>query len=74
MLEGGNICKRKRRGLEIIVSGLESGGGRLKDRTECAGQALREDVKWGSSFSKVTTKKERKKCHLASNMTFFLLL
>jgi len=32
-------------GVAIIVSGLENVGGRLKDRTESEGQALREDEK-----------------------------
>ena len=38
-----NLSKWKVGGLQIIVSGLESDGGRLKDRTENAGQPLRED-------------------------------
>jgi hypothetical protein len=48
--ERGSISEWKDGGLQIIVSGLESGGGRLKDRTESEGQALREDGQWGSSF------------------------
>ena len=31
---GGNLSKWKVEGLQIIVGGLESGGGRPKDRTE----------------------------------------
>jgi hypothetical protein len=49
---GCNLSKWKVGGLQIIVSGLESGGGRPKDRTESEGQALREDGKWGSIFQK----------------------
>jgi hypothetical protein len=49
---GGNLSKWRVGGLQIIVSRLESGGGRPKDRTESEGQALREDGKWGSSFQK----------------------
>ena len=56
---GGNLCKWKSWGLQIIVTGLESGGARLKDRMESEGEALREDGEWGSSFPKVTIKKER---------------
>ena len=37
-------------GLQIIVSGQESGGDRPKDRTESEGQALREDGQWGQAF------------------------
>ena len=49
---GGNLTKWKVGGLQIIVSGLETGGGRPKDRTESEGQALREDGKWGSRLQK----------------------
>ena len=47
-----NLSKWKVGRLQIIVSGLESGGGRPKDMTESEGQALREDGKWRSSFQK----------------------
>ena len=43
--------------------------GRLKYRTQSEVQVLREDESGGQSFK--GDKKERKKCHLASNMTFF---
>ena len=56
---GGSLIQWKVEGLQIIVSVLESGGGRLKDRTEGEGQALREDGKCGSRFKKVTTNKEK---------------
>ena len=49
--------------LQIIVSGLESGGGMPKDRTESEGQALREDGKWGSSFQKCFPKKGKEQNH-----------
>ena len=49
---GGNLSEWKVGGLQIIVSGLESGGGGLKDGTKSEGQALREDGGWGSSFQK----------------------
>jgi hypothetical protein len=48
----GNLSEWTVGGLQIIVSGLERGGGRLKDSTESEGQALREDGKWESSFQK----------------------
>ena len=51
-MRGGNLSKWKVGGLQIIVSGLESGGGRPKDRTKSVRQALRKDGKWGSSFQK----------------------
>ena len=51
-VRGGDRRKWKIGGLQIIVSGLEGGGGRLKHKTESEGQALREDGKWGSSFQK----------------------
>jgi hypothetical protein len=49
---GGNLSKWKVEGLQIIVGGLESGGGRPKDRTESERQTWREDGKWGSIFQK----------------------
>ena len=48
----GNLSEWKVEELQIIVGGLESGGGRPKDRTESEEQALREDGKWGSIFQK----------------------
>ena len=50
---GNNLSKWK------VVSGLESGGGRLKDMTESEGQALREDGKWGVKLSQMTNKQEK---------------
>jgi hypothetical protein len=47
-----NLRESKAWWLQVIVSGLESGGGKPKDRTERKGQALREDGKWGSIFQK----------------------
>jgi hypothetical protein len=47
---GCNLSKWKVGGVQIIVNGLESGGGRPNDRTESEGQALREDGKWGQAF------------------------
>ena len=52
MQGGATSVSGKLGGLQIIVSGLESGGGRPKDRTESEGQVLREDGKWGSIFQK----------------------
>ena len=52
MRRGGYLSKWKVGGLQVIVSGLESGGGRPKVRTESEGQALREDGKWGLLFQK----------------------
>jgi hypothetical protein len=49
---GCNLNEWKVGGLQVIVSGIESGGGRPKVRTEREGQALREDGKWGSIFQK----------------------
>jgi hypothetical protein len=49
---GCNLSEWKVGGLQVIVSGQESGGGRPKVRTESEGQALREDGKWGSIFQK----------------------
>ena len=49
---GGNLSKWKVGGLQVIESGLESGGGRPNVRTESEEQALREDGKLGSFFQK----------------------
>ena len=62
---GGNLSKWRVGGLQIVVSGLENGEGRLKDRMESEGQVLREDGKcvcvWGGGvkLSKVTKKQEK---------------
>ena len=56
----------------IIVIGLESGD-RLKERAgNGGGYTLGEDVKW-RKLSKLSSKK-KKKGHLASSMTLYILL